>query len=576
MMKRWKPVGMAVALCAGMLLVLSSCDQNRIPVKNEQPYIEEGDSVWGGVDGVVNLAQGWSRDVQQWWWFTSQGTQIIPYDWFMHLEQAGNTEPLRSNDNMRRLGYLVQRPTSLNPDGLPVGFVEDKNPNNGNWFGVNCSACHTSQIEYNGQAIRIDGGPALGNFNRLVFGEILGSMEATLNDTAKLDRFATSVLGNNAPPDSLPALRARLESRTAFLRQRAVANAAPDSLAGHGRLDAVNNIFNAVFGQDLGIENSPNVEPADAPVSYPAIWDAPQTDLVQWAGFVDNSAPGGPLSRNLGEVLGVFATFRFDEESRGSGYESSVLLTNQGWLEEWLTSLWSPRWPERYLGAIDAEDSTAGRVTYLTYCISCHHLLKDPTSDDREIRAQMWPVHYLGTDSANAADFANRASGLVETGKIEGRPKIYVEGAPLPDSVAGIDVLTHGAAGIAARQPGQAVGSFLRSAFTHVPDAPPFDPVSYRARPLNGIWATAPFLHNGSVPNLWELLKADSLRVTTFYVGSREYDPANVGYVMSMPTDGVATLVDTSLPGSANTGHNFGVEMSETAKRQLIEYIKSL
>ncbi len=388
MMKRWKPVGMAVALCAGMLLFLSSCQGERIPVKNEQPYIQEGDSVWGGVGDVVNLAQGWSRDVQQYWWYTSQGTQIIPYDWFMHLEQAGNTEPLRSNDNMERLGYLVQRPTSLNPDGLPVGFVEDKNPNNGNWFGVNCSACHTNQIEYNGQAMRIDGGPALGNFNRLVFGEILGSMEAVLNDQAKFDRFATSVLGNNPPPDSLPALRTRLESRTAFLQQRGVANAAPDSLAGHGRLDAVNNIFNAVWGQDLNITDAPNVEPADAPVSYPALWDAPQTDLVQWSGFVNNKPPG-PLTRNLGEVLGVFATFRFDENSKGEGYESSARLKEQGWLEEWLTSLWSPLWPEQYLGAIDSVASAAGRTTYLTYCISCHHILPDRTDEDREIRAQM-------------------------------------------------------------------------------------------------------------------------------------------------------------------------------------------
>ena len=251
-------------------------------------------------------------------------------------------------------------------------------------------------------------------------------------------------------------------------------------------------------------------------------------------------------------------------------------LTEQGWLEEWLTSLWSPRWPEQYLGDINAADSAAGRATYLTYCISCHHLLPDPTSEDREIRAQMWPVHYVGTDSANAADFANRAAGLVNTGPIEGRPKNYVEGAPLAAQVPGIDVLVHGSAGIAARQPGQAVGSFLRSAFTLVPEAPPFDPKSYRARPLNGIWATAPFLHNGSVPNLWELLKVDSLRVDTFYVGSREYDPVNVGYVTTRPSVGLATLVDTSLPGSSNAGHNYGVALSDAEKRQLIVFIKSL
>ena len=52
----------------------------------------------------------------------------------------------------------------------------------------------------------------------------------------------------------------------------------------------------------------------------------------------------------------------------------------------------------------------------------------------------------------------------------------------------------------------------------------------YKARPLNGIWATAPYMHNGSIPNLWELLKKPEDRLTSFWVGSREFDPARVGY----------------------------------------------
>lgn len=577
MMTRWKPLVMTVALCIGMMLVLGSCERvPPIPVKNESPYLQTGDPVWGGVDGVVNLSQGWSRNVQQWWWYTSQGTQIIAYDWFLHLEQPDNTESLRSNDNLRDLGYLIQGATSLNPDSLPVGFVKDE-ADNGTWFGVNCSACHTGQIEYGEHKMRVDGGPTLGNFNALIFVEILGSMEATLNNQAKFDRFAANVLGDNPPQDSLTSLRTRLENRTAFLKQRARYNAAPDSTAGQGRLDAVNNIFNAVWGADLGFDGPPNVDTADAPVSYPALWDAPQTDLVQWAGFVNNKPPG-PLTRNLGEVLGVFATFRFHQESQGEGYESSARLTEQGWLEEWLTSLWSPQWPEQYLGEINEADSAAGRALYLTYCITCHSLLTDPErmDENREIAAQMWPVHYVGTDKENAYDFADRAAGLVKTGKIEGRPTAYVLGEPLGPEAAGIDVLAHGQAGIIARQPGQAVVSAVRSAFTMVPEAPPFDPKSYRSRPLNGIWATAPFLHNGSVPNLWELLKPDSLRVKTFYVGSREYDPVDIGYVTTVPDAGVATMVDTSLKGSSNSGHNYGTDLSDEDKRKLIEYIKSL
>ena len=59
----------------------------------------------------------------------------------------------------------------------------------------------------------------------------------------------------------------------------------------------------------------------------------------------------------------------------------------------------------------------------------------------------------------------------------------------------------------------------------------PQAPETYKARPLNGIWATAPFLHNGSVPNLKEILLPADQRSKTFFLGTREYDPATVGYL---------------------------------------------
>ena len=55
--------------------------------------------------------------------------------------------------------------------------------------------------------------------------------------------------------------------------------------------------------------------------------------------------------------------------------------------------------------------------------------------------------------------------------------------------------------------------------------------LAYKARPLNGIWTGAPYLHNGSVPNLYELLLPAADRSKTFYLGSWEYDPVTVGYV---------------------------------------------
>ena len=590
-MQNWKRYTVFVALTGCIILFVSSCVGGlRIPVKNKPPLIVEGSPVWGAVGNEVNLDQGWSRDVQDYWYFTSQGTQIIRYDWFLHLEQATNQTAFRSDDNMTRLRYLPQGVTPQNPDALPVGFVKDTNDpdfdeGSDKWFGINCSACHTAQIEFKGQAIRIEGGPALADFNTF-FEELVESLEATLNDQAKFDRFAKNVLGANAPPGSVTDLRDALTTRTAYLRSRVRINTPPFP-AGYARLDAVGNIFNAAWGQDLTcsppnncppehqVNKPPNTAPANAPVSYPALWDAPHTDLVQWAGFVNNKPPG-PIIRNLGEVLGVFATFTFDEQGQFEGYQSSARVTKQSWLETWLTSLWSPLWPEQYLGPIDTTMKEQGEALYTTYCLNCHAILEDRTDPNREIAAQMKPFSEIGTDTLTAANFVNRAGGMMRTGKIEGRLAFYLGGDSLRAQATGKQILVNAEAGILIRKPSRAIQSLVAELKIALPVAPDFDPKSYRARTLNGVWATAPYLHNGSVPNLWELLQVDTLRVDSFYVGSREFDPVNVGYVTTMPADSNATMLYTSEPGNSNAGHNYGGTMSDAEKRALIEYIKSL
>ena len=100
----------------------------------------------------------------------------------------------------------------------------------------------------------------------------------------------------------------------------------------------------------------------------------------------------------------------------------------------------------------------------------------------------------------------------------------------------------------------------------------------YKARPLNGIWATAPFLPNGSVPNLWELMQKPAKRVRTFHVRSREFDPVNLGFV----TDRGPSVIQVDdgasddMPGNSNAGHPYGSGMNDQKKRALIEYMKTL
>ncbi|NQD39068.1 cytochrome c [Permianibacter sp. IMCC34836] len=84
----------------------------------------------------------------------------------------------------------------------------------------------------------------------------------------------------------------------------------------------------------------------------------------------------------------------------------------------------------------------------------------------------------------------------------------------------------------------------------------------YKPRPLEGVWATPPFLHNGSVPTLYQMLLPPEQREKKFFVGRRDYDPVHVGYLTTPDEDGDADgfWLDTSIPGNHNSGHAFAAD----------------
>ena len=101
----------------------------------------------------------------------------------------------------------------------------------------------------------------------------------------------------------------------------------------------------------------------------------------------------------------------------------------------------------------------------------------------------------------------------------------------------------------------------------------------YKGRPLNGIWATAPYLHNGSVPTLYDLLKPAAERPKSFSVGNREFDPDKVGSKTDVKGFYTYRVVDENgkeIPGNSNAGHEYGAKLSEDERGQLLEYLKSL
>jgi hypothetical protein len=93
----------------------------------------------------------------------------------------------------------------------------------------------------------------------------------------------------------------------------------------------------------------------------------------------------------------------------------------------------------------------------------------------------------------------------------------------------------------------------------------------YFAATLSGVWARSPYLHNGSVRSMAELLNRPDERAKTFHRGSTRFDPNVMGY-----TDEGAYTFDTTTPGNSNRGHTYGTNLSPNEKKELIEYLKTL
>jgi hypothetical protein len=117
----------------------------------------------------------------------------------------------------------------------------------------------------------------------------------------------------------------------------------------------------------------------------------------------------------------------------------------------------------------------------------------------------------------------------------------------------------------------------------HTFETPPFKFDAYRKTngysntPLDGVWARAPYLHNGSVPTVWDLLQPVEKRPTTFHTGYDVYDPKNLGFVTSGPdAERGGFQFQVCLPGNSNVGHAYGIELKDNEKWDLIEFMKTL
>jgi mono/diheme cytochrome c family protein len=190
------------------------------------------------------------------------------------------------------------------------------------------------------------------------------------------------------------------------------------------------------------------------------------------------------------------------------------------WLKEYLSALPPPKYPF----PIDTNKANTGKALFDANCAQCHASEKTGTP---------LPLAEVGTD--------------------RGR----------------LDSWNKGAA-IKANQVVKEMGLERRGLVEE-------DLKGYVAAFLDGIWLKAPYLHNGSVPTLRDLLEPATQRPKVFWRGYDVYDQTKVGFVTDTPdAQRIGTRMDTGSKGGGNQGHEFGTALSATEKDALVEYLKTL
>ncbi len=585
------------SLRVGMLALvvsvgLQACDRPEPP---EPPPPPPGPS--------VDLDVGLTPEQSTIWRYTPEGSDLAPVD-ILRAMKDFETGRLYV-DALDYYGFIPSPASAANPYGLPIGWtthVPFYSPFKLDYVSINCAACHTAGIEYQGQAMVIDGGSNMADIEALAlsiqasavkmlenpvevllfvhrllnleppegsegkgFGarvdggvkELLRTYaEAVQNDTPEPEDVVAHALGevlskllddaSDGPVAELASgllqvvevaedahakiehlltvvrdIKALLKNRLQ-LAKRALTALEISQPPGPGRDDPWGIIRNVLFGSGTEL---------DAPTSIPALYDSRFFDWYHADGNTNSV-----MQRDIAQAvaLGGFV----DPET-----EQSSLLPRALWkLEEVMRTLESPAWPEQF-GEPDTDKVARGKALFDQHCLSCHQ------SHD----GQLMPLAEIGTDPNRAESFLRPQDGLPFH-------------QALAQEVETLENTVYQQANISQEEIEQ-----------HEYNGPPVwrGTGEYQSRLLSGIWSTAPYLHNGSVPTLYDLLLPVDQRPATFQLGSREYDPVKVGYVTEKAEDSRFTY-DITTHGGANTGHEYGVDLDDEERWALVEYLKTL
>ncbi len=227
----------------------------------------------------------------------------------------------------------------------------------------------------------------------------------------------------------------------------------------------------------------------------------------------------GQLYHSAGEAKTLYAVVATSAIGIGS-------LPGQGFVErnQWLENFIAKAEPPNFPGKIDGGLADQGKTIFQARCAECH-------AEGETRTGTAIPLAELGTDPEHVPGWqqqnADRMNLVVRT---LGAENADVEGA----------------------QGG------------------------YVARPLVGLWLLGPYLHNGSVPTLWDLLSPPDRRPGMFYRGYDVIDFDHVGFASTGSlAEAYGFRLDTSIQGNGNGGHVYGTDLGDSDKLALLEFLKT-
>lgn len=245
---------------------------------------------------------------------------------------------------------------------------------------------------------------------------------------------------------------------------------------------------------------------------FPAIWNQAKKQGMQLHWDGNNSRVE---ERNLSAAFGTGATPRLIDHAAIAR------------IEAWIATATPPAFEKNF--PVDQSLAKRGAALYRQYCATCHGA--SGTDFSGETVGKVTPIAEIGTDRHRLDSYTLQL----------------------------------------AQNQGMLYSAVPERRFRHFRKT-----WGYANAPLDGLWLRAPYLHNGAVPTLWDLLQPAAKRPKVFWRGNDLYDPKHVGFV-SEEAPGLFRF-DTAIPGNGNAGHEgraYGTELSDADKWALVEYMKT-